>query len=147
MATHDEVERIAASMNQLRPEWSTRSLVTFLHKFDARPYRVLAVAATYVATDPRTLTPNLLTEHGPWWVAAATLDDHTDHRFTRCTLPGHGSFPATNCSACRSEHIERTGEPPSAVEDTTTSETARVGAHTVRAALAAARTVSRPTNT
>lgn len=107
MATADEIQRIAAAMNALRPDWRTNSLVTFLTKHHSgRAYRDLAIAGIAVATDTRTQTPHLLNEHGPWWVAAqAASGNTTEHRYTRCPEPGHTSFPANNCAACRSEKL------------------------------------------
>lgn len=123
MATTDEIQRIAAAMNSVRPDWRTTSLVTFLTKnHAARSYRDLAIAGVAVATDPRTQTPHLLNEHGPWWVAAQTAAGNTtDHRYARCTEPGHTSFPAWNCAACRSEKLaaddEQTGTPTLAISE------------------------------
>jgi len=110
MASPDEIQRIAQAMNAVRPDWRVTSLVTFLTRHHAgRPYRDLAIAAVAVATDTRTQTPELLNQHGPWWVAAQAAFAHVDdHRFTRCPEPGHGSFPAWNCSACRAEEIADT---------------------------------------
>jgi hypothetical protein len=110
MATPKDLERIAAAMHALRPDWPEKSLVTFLTNHHShRPWRDLAVAATAVATDTRTRTPNLLNEHGSWWVAAHTATGTTGEPSLfdeRCPLPGHSSYPADNCGACRSEQIE-----------------------------------------
>lgn len=112
MPTADEIARIAAAMNAVRPDWRTSSLVTFLTRHHAnRPYRDLAVAAMAVATDERTQTPQLLNQHGPWWVAAQTAAGQvTDHRFARCPEPGHSSYPAHNCGACKADAAESAGE-------------------------------------
>lgn len=119
MATPDEVDRIAAAMNAHRPDWPVRSLVTFLSRHHAaRPYRDLAIAAVAVATDPRTTTPNLLNEHGGWWVAAqavtgtgggGAIPRPTD---PRCDEPGHEHELARNCRACRSEALARDDDQP-----------------------------------
>jgi len=108
MPTHDEIQRIAAAMHALRPEWNPRSLATFLERHHAaRAYRDLATAACIVATDPRTKTPQLLNEHGPWWAATQIVfTGKTDPlHFPRCTVDGHRSYPAANCGACRSETL------------------------------------------
>lgn len=112
MSTRDEIQRIAAAMNALRPDWPVRSLVTFLESHQAgKPYRDLAIAAAAVATDVRTQTPNLLNEHGPWWTAAQAATGNTGPASVprpddpRCTEPGHDRELARNCRWCRSEQI------------------------------------------
>lgn len=112
MATRDEIQRIAAAMNALRPDWPVRSLVTFLESHQAgKPYRDLAIAAAAVATDVRTQTPNLLNEHGAWWSAAQAATGNTGPASVprpddpRCTVPGHDRELARNCRWCRSEQI------------------------------------------
>jgi hypothetical protein len=136
MATADEIQRIAAAMNALRPDWKPSSLVTFLTKHhSARAYRDLAIAGTAVATDTRTKTPQLLNEHGPWWVAAQTAAGNTtDHRYARCEQPGHTSFAAWNCAACRSEKLAaddtQTATPTLAITEDQAAINAR-GARTV----------------
>lgn len=120
MPTRPEIERIAAMMNALRPDWRPSSLVTFLETHQAhRPYRDLAIAAAVVATDARTQTPQLLNEHGPWWVAAQAATGTTSTGVVaatdpRCDVPGHEYEAARNCRACRSEAIaaDPTDDPP-----------------------------------
>jgi hypothetical protein len=143
MASPEEIDRIAATMNLFRPDWRVDSLVTFLTKHHAgRPGRDLAVAAIYVATDTRTSTPNLLNQHGPWWAAApgGRATDVSDHRFKRCPETGHGSFPEANCSACRADAIELEQLRPAAT-DATPEQLAvlKAGAAAARAALAEAK--------
>lgn len=150
MATTDEIQRIAAAMNALRPDWRTTSLVTFLTKHhSARAYRDLAIAGVAVATDARTQTPHLLNEHGPWWAAAQTAAGNaTDHRYARCQEPGHSSFPAWNCAACRSEKLaaddQQTTAPTLAISPDQAETNAR-GARTVLAAIHTARTTTKET--
>jgi hypothetical protein len=110
MPEPSEIDRIAAAMNALRPDWRVTSLITFLTKNHAtRAYRDLAIAACAVAADPRTTTPQLLNQHGPWWVAAQTAaGSATAIHFERCDVIGHTSFPKANCSACRAENLEGT---------------------------------------
>lgn len=136
MATADEIQRIAAAMNALRPAWRIDSLVTFLtNHHAARAYRDLAIAAIAVTTDPRTQTPRLLNEHGPWWLAAqAAAGAVTDIRFARCQKPGHSSFPAANCASCRSEQLGRDDTPPPAT-DPDKAEAYRMGAENARRAI------------
>ena len=115
MPAPDEIQRIAAAMNALRPDWRVGSLVTFLSRnHSTRSYRDLAIAAMVVATDPKTTTPQLLNEHGSWWVAAQTAHaggPADSLRAPRCPKTGHGSYLAANCGACRSEQMAVEGEP------------------------------------
>lgn len=114
MPTRDEIERIAAAMNAIRPAWAVRSLVTYLERnHHTRPYRDLAVAAIIVALDERTQTPKLLEQHGPWWTAAAPPGTASDPvHFERCPEIGHTSFPKWNCSACAADKKARTDAAP-----------------------------------
>ncbi|MEP7763864.1 hypothetical protein [Sanguibacter sp. 25GB23B1] len=112
MASADEIQRIAAAMNSLRPDWRVSSLVTFLTRHhEARAYRDLVIAAVVVASDPTTKTPQLLNAHGAWWSASQTVQGGAGVepiRFPRCTEPGHSSYRADNCGACRADRVEAT---------------------------------------
>jgi len=67
-----EIDRIAAAVNVLRPDWPTSSLRTLLGRVELkhRPRRDIAVALTWVACDSDTKTPARVIENGPWWRAA-----------------------------------------------------------------------------
>lgn len=79
MANQQAIERIAAAVNALRPEWPVASLVTMLtEKHQHRDARTLALAATWVATDRDTQTPGLLNTAAPWR-AVSTLSDAEKH--------------------------------------------------------------------
>lgn len=68
MPTQNETERIAAAIHQLRPDWPARSLITWINRNQAhRPYQDLALALTWIATDPETKTPDRANYPGPWW--------------------------------------------------------------------------------
>ena len=105
------IERIAAAMHCLRPEWRVDSLKAFLTKNHAdRPFADLAIAAVAVTLDERTQTPQLLNQHGPWWVAAyqasrtptPTVGPGAE---PRCEKPGHEHELARNCRCCASERL------------------------------------------
>lgn len=135
-----EIERLAAAAHELRPDWPTASLVTWLKADHAhRAYRDVAVALAYVATDSETRTPKRMNETGPWWGVGPAAAGTTDIRFERCQEPGHSSFPAWNCSACRADEIAETYRrdpvPPPRPD---VVETTRRGADLVRAAMAEA---------
>ena len=107
MLSRTEIERLAAAAHELRPDWPVKSLCTWLNATHAnRAYRDVAVALAWVACDPQTKTPKRMDESGPWWQAVkAAGSDATVTKFARCDKPGHTSFPAENCGACRSEQI------------------------------------------
>lgn len=136
-----EVERLAAAAHELRPDWPVTSLVTWLQADHThRAYRDVAVALAYIATDSETRTPKRMNETGPWWGVGPAAAGTTDIRFERCQEPGHSSFPAWNCSACRAEEIAQTYRPeaPSPDEERQAAEAAEIatrGADTVRAAM------------
>jgi hypothetical protein len=68
-----EIDRIAAAVNVLRPDWPVKSLRTLLERPELvhRPRRDVAVALTWVACESVTTTPARVLEAGPWWRAAA----------------------------------------------------------------------------
>jgi hypothetical protein len=69
----NEIDRIAAAANALRPDWPIGSLRTLLNKPELvnRPRRDMAVALAWVACDSQTKTPARVLEAGPWWQAVA----------------------------------------------------------------------------
>lgn len=110
MADRNEIERIATAMHTLRPSWPINSLITFLGKHQSRPFRDLAIAAAVVATDPKTNTPNLLNQFGPWWRAAQEATGEViptvgPGKEPRCTVHGHEHAAARTCAACRTERL------------------------------------------
>lgn len=71
----NEIERIAAAANALRPDWPLASLRTLLTtKLATRARRDVAVALAWVACESETKTPARVLEPGPWWTAVATED-------------------------------------------------------------------------
>ena len=140
MPSTDEIQRIATAMNAIRPDWRYTSLVTFLTNHHAnRAYRDLAIAAIAVATDPRTTTPNLLNEHGPWWIASQTV---VGARQTASGVPTPGSHRcpehphelASNCRACAVDAYNPTDRPTLTITPAQAALNAD-GARTARAAL------------
>lgn len=77
--TPAEIDRIAAAMNCLRPDWPVASLRTLLSRPDLarRGRRDVAVALTWVACESATTTPARVVEAGPWWRAAGVEGDVT----------------------------------------------------------------------
>jgi hypothetical protein len=112
MPSRDELQRIAALMNVVRPAWRIDSLLTYLTKHHAgRAYGELAVAALVVAMDERTKTPALLAQHGHWWTAAFEASRRGGTPIVgpgsepRCTRDGHEFELARHCRWCRAEDL------------------------------------------
>lgn len=113
MPDPQELDRLAAAMNLLRPEWPTRSIRTYLDRHATRPYADLLVAAAWICGDPKTTTPARLGEHGPWWVAAGLSTAKGTPivgpgKEPRCPHPGHEHELARACRACRAELLANT---------------------------------------
>lgn len=98
-----EAGRIAAAMNQMRPDWPTRQLLTLLRdpRIADRPRRDVAVALAWVACDPSSANPYRVLESGPWWIAVAVDGQTTgrrepfDHEST-CDICGRGQTRHAN---------------------------------------------------
>ncbi|GMA26171.1 hypothetical protein GCM10025864_39300 [Luteimicrobium album] len=107
MLNETQIHRLAAAAHALRPGWPEKSLVTFLERHHANgAVRDVAIALVWVALDEKTVTPKRMNEAGPWWSATGAGDSPSPLHFDRCPEPGHASFPANNCSACRAEQLE-----------------------------------------
>lgn len=113
MPTPDELDRLAAMGNALRPDWPTEGLRSHLAaNYGARTYRDLAVALTWVAADGKD-DPTPLAEEGPWWDAAAprpaannTLTTKSGQR--QYCPEHHVTLTAGTCGRCEkraAEHI------------------------------------------
>lgn len=87
-----EAQRIASAMNQLRPDWPVRQLLTLLgdERMRDRPRRDVLVALGWVACEPATHTPYRVLEAGPWWRAAGIEGSATSlnqvERHQRCSV-------------------------------------------------------------
>jgi hypothetical protein len=110
MIDDNALTRLAAMAHALRPDWPSKSLLTYLHAHHAgRPYRDLAVALTWVAADSATKTPARLDENGPWWQAAAA----------NAEPPTRTPLPTPVCKRCghfvtepnHDEHCARRADP------------------------------------
>lgn len=109
-------DRIAAAIHLLRPDWPKTSIATLIERDPAlsnRGFQDLAVALTYVATDPKSSTPARVKENGPWW--RATAETPADARSgpptphtPRCPLHPH---EPVSCGCCRSEWLAGNGWP------------------------------------
>lgn len=67
-----EIDRIAAAVNALRPDWPIASLKTLMGQPELthRPRLDVALALVWIACDSDTKTPGRVKESGPWWTAA-----------------------------------------------------------------------------
>lgn len=117
--TRPQADALAALIHELRPEWGIPGIVKALH--DARDrgdaYAV-TVAAIHAASDLANRTPAVIAMPGAHWVKGKAPDSD-QIRFERCSRPGHTSFPATNCGACRADRIGTDGpsDPPTSHVD------------------------------
>lgn len=97
-----EIERIAAAINHLRPDWPRTSLITLLSKSELRdrPRRDVAVALTWVACEAQSLTPARVLESGPWWQAAGVTGETTIRRepYDPNTFCEHSGRPMDRCA-------------------------------------------------
>lgn len=96
----DETQRLAAMANAMRPDWPTRSLVTFIEtRLPERTYREAAVALAWVAADPATATPKRVLEAGPWWNATRAQGATVSVVPTMCGLhPAHKALGCLDCA-------------------------------------------------
>lgn len=84
MIDDHDIERIAAAMNQLRPDWPVNSLRTFIAKnLATRARRDVAVALAWVACESNTASPARVLENGPWWKAAGVTGELTPRHVRR----------------------------------------------------------------
>jgi len=134
--TDDQARALAQLIATLRPGWDVAGIRVVLHQARHRASaHDLAIAAIRCTLgDAR--TPAVIAMDGPHWRTPGASTARDDHRFARCAEPGHGSFPAWNCSACRAESLEVEKMPPE--PDPDAAQVASRGADRVRRALAEA---------
>ena len=131
--TSAQARALATLVATLRPDWTIPGVAAAISKARHRaPAAELAHAAIRLATRTDLRTPAVLAEDGPHWHPGP--DERRDeHRFTRCPQPGHQSYPAWHCGACRADQIAT--DEPRPVERPTDPHTYRRGAQAARAAL------------
>ena len=64
-------------------------------------------SALYAAQDPSVRTPAVIPLPGDHW-RGRSLGDGAPIHYPRCPEPGHTSYRADNCGACRAEQLEAT---------------------------------------
>lgn len=127
----NEINRIAAMANALRPDWPLASLRTLLAGPDLRnrSRRDVAVALAWVACETETMTPARVIESGPWWHAANV---ETPERVVRKPPKAHeecGRHPGQyrlSCGGCAADRraIRDEAEAQVAAQTATTKEEA-----------------------
>lgn len=98
------INRTAAAINALRPDWPVKSLATLLARpeLGSRDWRDVTLALAYVACDPASVTPARVLESGPWWTSLANPAAGTPAvRAAPC--PEHGTGTAIACPECAAE--------------------------------------------
>ena len=92
----EEIDRLAQSVNALRPDWGAHDLKTFIaNQLPDRSYTDTAKAFAIIATDPTTRTPARILQPGPWWGDKPTAGGGTG---------GYG--PVCRCGKTRPRHNE-----------------------------------------
>lgn len=134
-----QAQALAALIHALRPEWEPAGIMTALAAArDRGDAFEVAQAAIHAASVKANRTPAVIPLAGEHWTRGRALgaSGTTDVRFERCDQPGHTSFPASNCGACRSEQIagEGTREDPRQNDEERRDINAR-GARRARAAI------------
>lgn len=124
-----EIERIAAALNQARPDWPTKQLRTLLaHPSLAdRPRRDVFVALAWVACESGTASPYRVLEAGPWWRAAA-IEGQAQRRevLSREERCGICAKPRERCQSSRVADDDHAFEPDFKPDrDTDTAATVR----------------------
>ena len=92
----EEIDRLAQSVNALRPDWGAHDLKTFIaNQLPDRSYTEAAKAFALIATDPTTRSPARILQPGPWWGDKPTAGGGTG---------GYG--PTCRCGKTRARHNE-----------------------------------------
>lgn len=141
----NEIGRIAAAMNCLRPDWPTGSIRALLAgpKMKHRPRRDVIVALGWVAAETESKTPGrVIEETGPWWKAAA-VEGGEDRRYhppkDHQACGKHPGEWRDRCRACTADRL--VAEPDEPVERTPRTDAIAAA----KAAALEARTAAHPT--
>lgn len=104
------IDRIAAAINCLRPDWPVSSIRTLITaRLSERAAVDVAVALTVVACDPTSKTPARVIEDGNWWKVAQAASRSSEADRARSNVPvqsicvdcgfpdGHPNHPSVRC--------------------------------------------------
>lgn len=131
--TSDQARALASLVHTLRPDWDIPGIAAAIHRARHRaPALGIAHAALRLAERTDLRTPAVLEQDGAHWHPTA-VETRDDHRFERCAVAGHQSYPAWACGACRAEKLGT--DAPRPVEAPADPESYRRGAEHVRAAI------------
>ena len=105
--TRPQADALAALVHTLRIEWDIPGVIKALR--DARDRGSafdVAIAALHCASDLTNRTPAVIAMAGAHWTKGKALGMTGGGNFVRCPKPGHTSFPAHNCGACRMDALD-----------------------------------------
>ena len=153
MTLESERQRIAAAVNQLRPDWPVKSLLSLLDSdhLANRPRRDVCVALTWIACDIDSQTPARIREDGPWWRATNADNDaawsahltnwRPPHSHEACRK--HPGEWANRCRGCAADRL--TGdETPERTSASRMSPTAQAWLGQIKADLGRRRMTTEP---
>ena len=133
---------IADAMTLIHKGWQVpgckRLLLDYASEARTVPLAEVGAAALLFAQAPGITAPSLeLFRSGPWWTAQMPAHARTvrPSDAPRCPKPGHTSYPASNCGACRSEQLEDPAPRPVVLVDASQAATNTAGARRAMAAL------------
>lgn len=96
---HIEIQRMARSVNLIRPDWPVGSLETFIRRrADHMTPLDLHLQLVYVAHDPATTTPARIDQHGPWkYLLTGPREQTVTHRYADPRDCGTCNKPEGEC--------------------------------------------------
>ena len=109
-----QIERIAAALHALRPDWPIASLAKFVQDRANQPMTDLLVQLVLVAVDPETKTPARIDQDGPWKRALQIApQERTAPQVPRARPDDCGvcSRPPSACAFDDSHEYEQVGRP------------------------------------
>lgn len=94
-----EIQRLARSVNLIRPDWPVPSLETFIHRHEHMTPMDLHLQLIYVAHDPKTTTPARIDQMGPWKYLLAGPRENTGvpYRYTNPRDCATCGYPEADC--------------------------------------------------
>lgn len=94
-----EIQRLARSINLIRPDWPVGSLETFIRRREHMTPIDLHLQLVYVAHDPKTTTPARIDQHGPWkyLLVGPREQQGPAYRYTNPRDCGTCGFPEKDC--------------------------------------------------
>ena len=103
MITDQQARAVAYLLNQIRPDWGQKSLLSLIDKHQPGDLGALIIAATTKALEPSCLTPAPIFAAGNHWPVKARADlPPPEH----CAV--HISYYKHNCGGCRADKLAET---------------------------------------